>query len=53
MEPSLSFNMPTTCEECNQEKGYDEVIGLKCDLGYEHDICKDCMKAIKKKAGKK
>lgn len=45
--------MPETCDECREEKGYDDVITLKCDLGYEHSICKDCMKSIKKKANKK
>jgi hypothetical protein len=44
--------MPEQCEECREEKGYDEIIVLKCDLGYEHCICEECMKAIKKKAKK-
>ena len=42
--------MSEQCEECGEEKGYDDVITLKCDLGYGHSICKDCMKSIKKKA---
>lgn len=45
--------MPATCDDCREEKGYDDVISLTCDYGYSHSICKDCMKAIKKKAGKK
>lgn len=44
--------MPADCEECREEKGYDDVVCLKCDLGYEHNICKECMKAIKNKANK-
>ena len=44
--------MPTNCNECREEKGYDGVTTLKCDLGYDHSICKDCMKAIKKKGAK-
>lgn len=42
--------MPATCEECHEEKGYNDVVVLKCNLGYEHTICKDCMIAIKEKA---
>jgi len=45
--------MPATCEECGDEKGYDDVINLECDLGYDHSICNDCMRKIKKKANKK
>lgn len=45
--------MPAICDECGEEKGYDDVTTLDCDLGYEHSICKDCMKMIKKKAKKK
>jgi len=45
--------MPENCEECGDEKGYDDVINLTCDLGYDHSICKDCMKSIKRKARKK
>ena len=40
---------PAICDECGEEKGYDDVVCLLCNLGYEHCICKDCMKAIKKK----
>jgi len=42
--------MGETCEECGDEKGWSELVTLKCDLGYEHSICKECMKAIKRKA---
>lgn len=42
--------MPALCEECNDEKGYDDVINLECEFGYDHSICKDCMAKIKKKA---
>ena len=42
--------MPEQCQECGREVGYDEVIVLKCELGYEHIICKSCMIIIKKKA---
>jgi len=45
--------MPENYEECREEKGYDDVIYLKCELGYAHPICKECMKAIKIKASKK
>ena len=45
--------MPEQCEECGEEKGYDDVVTLKCSLGYEHTICKDCMAAIKAKAKEK
>ena len=45
--------MPETCEECGEEKGYDDVITLKCEFGYEHSICKECMKTIKRKANLK
>ena len=41
--------MPETCSECREEKGYDDVINHKCDLGYDHLICEDCMKSIKRK----
>lgn len=44
--------MPENCEECREEKGYDEIINLKCELGYNHSICKECMKSIKIKANK-
>lgn len=42
--------MPETCEECREEKGYDDVVYLKCEFGYDHPICKSCMKNIKRKA---
>ena len=45
--------MPEQCEECGNETGYSDCVYLECELGYSHSICKDCMKAIKKKAGKK
>ncbi len=45
--------MPAQCDECNEEKGYDDVVNLRCELGYDHSICKDCMKSIKKKASKR
>ncbi len=45
--------MPAICDECREEKGYDDVVNLICDLGYSHSICKDCMKAIKIKAKRK
>jgi hypothetical protein len=42
--------MPEICDECREEKGYDKVNVFTCDAGYEHCICNDCMKAIKRKA---
>lgn len=42
--------MPAQCDDCREEKGYGDVHTLKCNLGYEHSICKDCMIAIKVKA---
>ena len=45
--------MGESCEECREEKGWDEMLCLKCDLGYEHSICKNCMKDIKIKAKRK
>jgi hypothetical protein len=48
----VGIKMPTQCEECNEEKGYDDVMSLKCNLGYEHDICKNCMDNIVKKTVK-
>ena len=42
--------MPAICDECRKEKSYEDVITLKCNLGYEHNICKKCMIAIKEKA---
>lgn len=42
--------MPQQCEECREEKPYDEIVVLKCNLGFEHCICKECIAKIKAKA---
>ena len=44
------LKMLERCEECENEIGIEDLFCLKCDLGYYHSICKDCMKAIKRKA---
>lgn len=45
--------MPVQCEECGEEKGYDDVVTLECELGYGHPICLECMISIKRKANAK
>ena len=45
--------MPENCDGCGEEKGYDDVTCIECDLKHEHVYCTDCIGKKLKEALKK